>query len=103
MAKRYEDLSRRALIRLGRDYDQISDAALLQYLSEHSDEYENIRPVEKVIDRVDQIRDTVFGSRSTIKQTFAKEADRILDSVIDALSSTVNETEIGLEKLKMEE
>lgn len=101
MAKGYEDLSRRALIRLGKDYDQVSDAALLQYLTENSDKYEGIRPVEKVIDKVDQIKETICGSGSTIKKTFENEADKVLDSVIDTLVSTVDMAESGLESLKL--
>lgn len=97
MAQGYEDLSRRALIKLGKDYDQVSDAALLQYLTDHNGEYEGIRPVEKVIARVDQVKDTISGSSSIIKKTLADEADRVLDTVINTLSEVAETTEELLE------
>lgn len=98
MAQGYEDLSRRALIKLGKDYDQVSDAALLQYLTDHNGEYEGIRPVEKVIARVDQVKDTISGSSSIIKKTLANEADRVLDTVINTLSEVAETTEALLEE-----
>lgn len=93
MAQGYEDLSRRALIKLGKDYDQVSDAALLQYLTDHNGEYESIRPVEKVIARVDQVKDTISGSTSIVKKTLAQEADRVLDTVINTLADVADKTE----------
>lgn len=97
MAQGYDNLSRRALIKLGKDYDQVSDAALLQYLTDHNGEYENIRPIEEVIDRVDQIRDTISGSSSIVKKTLAAEADKVLDTVIETLSKVAENTERILE------
>ena len=100
MGKRYEDLSRRALIKLGGDFDSENDAALLQYLTENGDKYEGVRPVEKVIARVDQVKDALCGSSSSIKQVINKEADKVLDTVIDALSTAAFEAETALECLK---
>ena len=97
MSQGYEDLSRRALIKLGKDYDQASDAALLQYLTNHNGEYEGIRPVEKAIARVDQVKDTISGSTSIVKKTLAREADRVLDTVINTLAEVADKTEELLE------
>lgn len=91
MGKGYEDLSRRALIKLGRDYDQESDAALLEFLTEHGDEYENIRFTEKILEKADQLKESVCGSTSTVKKVISKEADKLLDSTIDILTSITKE------------
>ena len=88
MGKRYEDLSRRALIKLGNNYDQEHDAELLQYLTEHSDEYEGIRPVEKIIEKADHIVDTASTSSSIVKKVLAAEADKMMDAVISSLTET---------------
>ena len=42
MGKTYEDLSRRALIKLNKDFDQENDAKLLEYLTENGEKYESI-------------------------------------------------------------
>ena len=86
MAKGYEDLSRRALIKLGKDYDQENEAALLQFLAEHCDEYEDVRMVEKVIEKADSISQSVKNTGNTLKNVVAKEASKIIDSVMDSLS-----------------
>lgn len=88
MGKHYNDLSRRALIKLGNDFDQEHDAELLQYLTEHGDEYEGIRPVEKIIEKADQLKETASVSGGAIKKVLAKEADRMIDAVIDSLTDT---------------
>lgn len=88
MSKCYEDLSRRGLIRLGHDFDSDNDGALQHYLEEHGDEYENIRPIETVIERADQIVETVSVPMRTIKHAFMdkdckKVATTIFDTVVD--------------------
>lgn len=88
MSKNYTDLSRRGLIELGRDFDQDNDGALLQYLAEHGDKYENIRPVEKVVERADQFIETVSTSTKGIREAMhnnsAKETTiAVLDCIID--------------------
>lgn len=88
MAKGYEDLSRRALIQLGKNYDQENDAALLQYLTEHSDEYENIRPVEKAIQRADQLKSTAVESADVMKKTFYNE---LVNSILGAISDSIKD------------
>ena len=88
MSKCYEDLSRRGLIRLGHDFDEEHGGALQHYLADHADEYENIRPVETVIERADQIVETVSGPMRTIKRAFMdkdckKFATTVFDTVVD--------------------
>jgi len=90
MGKHYNDLSRRALIKLGNDFDQEHDAELLQYLTEHGDEYENIRPVEKVIEKADHLKEVAGVSTSVVKKVLANEADRMIDAVIESLTDTAD-------------
>lgn len=87
MARRYEDLSRRALIKLGSDYDDANEGKLLLYLAEHDKEYEGIRPVEKAIQSADQVKETLKYSGGVLKQTIAREADRLLDKIVDGLAN----------------
>ena len=90
MAKGYEELSRRGLIQLGKDFDQDNDAALIDYLTKNSDKYESIRPVESVIDKIDKVAETFGGSKINIKNVVTKEADKLLDAVVDAISGTAD-------------
>lgn len=88
MSKNYEDLSRRGLIKLSHDFDQDNDGVLLQYLAEHGDEYENIRPVEKVVERADQLIETVSTSTKGIREAIADHSAKnvtvaVLDCIID--------------------
>lgn len=96
MAKGYEDLSRRALIKLGKDFDQENDAALMQYLAEHSNEYENIRFVEKCIVKADTIAQSLKGSKSIIKDVLISQSDKIIDTVVNAVVTVADDAEKGL-------
>ncbi len=87
MARNYSDLSRRALIKLGQDYDQNHDAALLQFLTENDKDYEGVRPIESAIERVDQIKETIIDSKSSIKSTIIAQADKMLDTIINTIYS----------------
>lgn len=93
MTKHYKDLSRRALIKLGSDYDKENDEALINYLKDHNDEYESVRDVEKIIEKSDMICQTLKCNSSVLKDIAAKESGKILDSVIDAITSISAETE----------
>ena len=96
MAKGYEDLSRRALIKLGKDFDQENDAALMQYLAEHSNEYENIRFVEKCMVKADTIAQSLKGSKSIIKDVLISQSDKIIDTVVNAVVTVADDAEKGL-------
>lgn len=84
MGKHYEDLSRRGLIKLNNDFDDDNDAALLKYLTEKGDNYENIRFVESIINGADQVVDTVSSSH-IVKTILSKESNKVVDTVIDAV------------------
>ena len=71
-SKSYEDLSRRALIKLSQDFDMDNDDALLRYLDKKLEEnpntYESIRIPERVI---------------VVADKTATEVKRIGEDVID--------------------
>lgn len=83
MARGYEDLSRRALIQLGHDFDQEHDGELMRYLTEHNAEYEGIRPVEAFVQRTDQIVETISNSRFGIKAIVNTAAHNAVNKVAD--------------------
>ncbi len=91
MSKNYEDLSRRALIQLDHDFDAENDEALLKYLAERENEYENIRFVEKVTVRVDKLTDTAKESFNKIKDACFDEADKFVDKAISCAVKTTAE------------
>lgn len=88
MSRSYEDLSRRALVQLGKDYDADNDAHLLGYLQENDQKYEGIRPVEKVIQRTDEVKQVMTDAGITVKNVVMRQVDKVLDCVIDAVKST---------------
>lgn len=92
MAASYEDKSRRALIQLGKDFDAENDAQLLSYLQEHDEEYEGIRPIEKVIQRTDEVKQVMQDAGVTVKNVVMRQIDRVLDCVIDAVKNTAKES-----------
>lgn len=86
MAKTYEDVSRRGLIKLCHDFDDSHDGELQCFLTDHSDEYENIRPVECVIDRADQIVETMSGTVRSIKAAICnRDCKAAVVGVLDTL------------------
>lgn len=88
MGKHYKDLSRRGLIQLGTDFDAENDGALLEYLTENGDKYEDIRPIESIIDRADQVSEIIGNSGRKIMAVLDgnNEGD-LLDKVIDTISN----------------
>lgn len=76
----YKDLSRRALIKLNKDFDAENNDALILYLQKHQDQYEKIRFSEKIIDTGDNI----YEKASTTCSNFL---DNILNNFSDAADS----------------
>lgn len=89
MAKGYEDLSRRGLIQLNKDFDQDNDAALLQYLTENDQKYENIRPVEKAIEGADKLKGAFSGAGTVVKNVLLHQADKVVDKVLGSLAGVL--------------
>ena len=88
MGKNYEDLSRRGLIKLDHDFDKQNNGALSKYLAKHEDEYEDIRPVEKVVNCYDTAVASIKRSISCVKTSMEaddhqKVAVRMLNAVAD--------------------
>ena len=85
--KTYEDLSRRALIQLGHEYDELNDNRLQKFLTHNEDLYEGIRPVERIIDGCDQAIETVFGSRVSVCQSICSAGGTVIGAVGEALAT----------------
>lgn len=81
--KEYKDLSRRALIKLGNDFDKEHDGELMQYLNDHPDDYEDIRPIETIVQRTDQLVETVSASCIGTKITVNKAANAMINKAAD--------------------
>lgn len=88
MSRTYSDLSRRALVQLGQDFDADNDAQLLGYLQENDQKYEGIRPIEKVIQRTDEVKQVMSEAGVTVKNVVMRQIDKVLDCVVDAVKST---------------
>lgn len=90
MARTYEDLSRRALIRLGHDYDNLNDDKLKKFL-EHNDElYEDIRPIECIVDGCDQAVETIFGSNICIKDSVCSAGGTLISNIASSLADAAS-------------
>ena len=86
----YEDLSRRALVQLGHDYDAETDNALQTYLGEHDDSYEGIRPVEKVIEKTDEMKEMLSKTSINAKQIMRNQMDKLLDKMVNGLNTMLD-------------
>ena len=100
MSRGYEDLSRRPLIALNKDYDADNDGKLMGYFGEVDPEkqYEGIRPIESVVDKIDQITDTVKDNGGVLKQAAVKAAEGTLDKVINTLADIISSVSEGKEE-----
>ena len=95
--KSYEDLSRRALIKLSQDFDMDNDDALLRYLDKKLEEnpntYESIRITERVIvvadktaTEVKRIGEDVIDKGGTL---IAKITENLADSALTFIRSKI--------------
>ena len=95
--KSYEDLSRRALIKLSKDFDMDNDDALLHYLDKKLEEnpntYESIRIPERVIvvadktaTEVKRIGEDVIDKGGTL---IAKITENLADSALTFIRSKI--------------
>lgn len=95
--KSYEDLSRRALIKLNKDFDMDNDDALLRYLDKKLEEnpntYESIRIPERVIvvadktaTEVKRIGEDVIDKGGTL---IAKITENLADSALTFIRSKI--------------
>lgn len=89
MAKGYRDLSRRGLIQLNEDFDNENEGMLLDYLSKNDDKYENVRTIEQIVERCDQVKESMTTTGSSFKKALVKGIDFALDKAVDALGALV--------------
>ena len=96
-SKSYEDLSRRALIKLSQDFDMDNDDALLRYLDKklegNPNTYESIRIPERVIvvadktaTEVKRIGEDVIDKGGTL---IAKITENLADSALTFIRSKI--------------
>ena len=88
MAQVYEDLSRRALIKLDHDFDRDNDAALLRYLADAEEPYEGIRIVERATVKVDNTMENIKDVAKRIKDAYA-ENECFIGKVLDTVCSKI--------------
>lgn len=89
MAK-YEDLSRRALIKLGHDFDSLNDGTLQKFLDHNEDLYEGIRPVEMIVEGWDKGIQTIFGHKYTVCDSLNRESDSLITKVGNTLATAAS-------------
>lgn len=89
MAKGYNDLSRRGLIQLNEDFDNENEGMLLDYLSKNDDKYEGVRTIEQIVERCDNIKESMTSSGSGIKKALVKGIDFAIDKAVDALGALI--------------
>lgn len=97
MSREYQDLSRRALIALNKDYDADNNQKLKGYFDKVDPEkhYEGIRPIESMTDKVDQIASTITENGGAIKKAALDAATSTLDKVIDTVGQIINSATEG--------
>lgn len=86
MARNYEDLSRRGIIALNKDFDKDNNDILNNYLEANDEKYEGIRTIESVLAKVDKITNKAENSGELIKEAISNETNKFLDKVINTLT-----------------
>lgn len=89
MSKDYRDLSRRGLIELNQDFDKDNENMLINYLHENEDEYENIRIIERVVDKCDKIKQSMSFAGIGLKKAMEKGIDIAFEKASTVVSSVV--------------
>lgn len=91
--KSYQDLSRRALIKLNSNFDSENNNALLNYLNEKleadSNYYEPIRVSERVIVCGDKIGAEVKKSIENMLDNGSEAVSKVLNKFSDKAASTI--------------
>ena len=97
MAKGYEDLSRKALIKLNKDFDKKSGGELHKFLSENDDKYEEITPVELFAESISDAVESIGFTAADILSDFinsdpktTKFAKRIINSCLESKEEKIN-------------
>lgn len=91
MSINYNDYSRRGLVAMNKMFDADNDQMLSGYVSEveeaNAEKFEQIRPIEKMIDTIDRASDSVKKSGDTVSQAVADRIDSLFEGVVNQLSA----------------
>ncbi|WP_301067066.1 hypothetical protein [uncultured Duncaniella sp.] len=89
---KYEDLSRRGLIKLGHDYDRDNDDALAKYLGEAEaagSAYEEIRPAEAILDKADTMAQKLSDAGTSAAYSLLDRMTEKLTTFVDQLADDI--------------
>ena len=94
----YNDLSRKSLIRLAKDFDAKSGNGLKEYFLDNIEYYEKARPIEILIDKMDDLTEVVKEGRKAVSSMASDDANKIIDSVTKSVNEFVNSISIRAPK-----
>ena len=87
MSKTYKDLSRRDLIKLNKNFDKRNNNSLQEYLNDHEDDFEGIRPIEVLTEKVDEAKIAIKnGSKDSINRFLSVELDKAVDNILNVIT-----------------
>lgn len=85
----YHELSRRGLIKLNEDFDLNHNNELKGYLLDSRDRYEDIRPHEALVAKMDDAAEKAKARGGVVSDIVIKKLDKIFDKVMDKLEKEV--------------
>lgn len=85
----YHELSRRGLIKLNEDFDLNHNNELKGYLLDRRDRYEDIRPHEALVAKMDDAAEKAKARGGVVSDIVIKKLDKIFDKVMDKLEKEV--------------
>lgn len=86
----YNELSRRGLISLNKDFDNDNQNSLKDYLNSTEKCYEPVRPIEQVIERLDEATDAVKARNGVVSDAIMSRVNDMFDGIIDSLTKEIN-------------
>ena len=78
----YNDISRRGLIELNNDFDKKSDNALYNFLNNSEKDYEEIRPYERVAEKLDEVTEAIQAKGGIISNAMVDRVNHIFDNMV---------------------
>lgn len=86
----YDELSRRGLINLNKDFDNDNQNSLKEYLNSSETVYEPVRPIEQVIERLDEATDAVKARGGVVSDAIMSRVNDMFDGIIDSITKEIN-------------
>ena len=86
---KYNDLSRRGLIRLNNDFDLDNNNALKEYLNQRDGNYEGVRPLEQMMEELDNASEKVKIQGGVVSSAVIKRIDKVFDRMMGKLQNEV--------------